>query len=184
MNGSFLLALLLLGCSGSEAKYAQTDTGEPPSEPAEPCLVDTMRVELGTGEFAFEPLAAGEPIDVIHGTQDGHHILGSVRIHNVTEIATIHYTITTVETGERISDQVYRLRLEALPGSGGCAGQAVGMYGYLGRIDPGTATFLSKANLMAMTVTNTSGEQAHAEVEVIPRVEAIDHSDDTGMLEP
>lgn len=144
------------------------------------CLQEPMSLELGTGEVLFKPLVPGGRVEVIHGTQDGHHILGSMRIWNVTDIATIHYTITTIETGERISDQVYRLRLSEYASEGDCARQAIGMYGYLGRIDPGTATFLLEANLMEMTVTNVAGESASASIEVYPYVDAIDHGTDTG----
>ena len=97
----------------------------------------------------------------------------------MTDVATIHYTITTSATGERISDQTYRLRLSAHESGGDCAWQAIGLYGYLGRIDPGNAAFLLEQNVMEMTVTNAAGESASVAVEVFPYVEAIEHGDDT-----
>jgi hypothetical protein len=36
-------------------------------------------IDLGTGEFAFEPLVEGGEILVVHGPQGGYHLLGSVR---------------------------------------------------------------------------------------------------------
>ena len=167
-----------LACTGSEkvGVISNEDTGMPSGEP---CLSSPMDLEVGTGEFAFEPLVPGGRIEVIHGTQDGHHILGSLRIRNITDVATIHYTITTVATGERISDQVYRLRLTDHADGGDCAKQAIGMYGYLGRIDPADAPFLRNANLLEMTVTNSVGLSSSVAIEVFPFVEAVEHGSDT-----
>jgi hypothetical protein len=36
-------------------------------------------VSLGTGELAFEPLAEGGDLAVVHGPQGGYHVVGSVR---------------------------------------------------------------------------------------------------------
>ena len=177
----FLLITTAVACASSD-KVGVLDQEDTTTTVEERCLEDAMTLEMGTGEFLFQPLVPGGRIEVIHGTQDGHHILGSMRIQNITDVATIHYTITTVETGERISDQVYRLRLSEYESGGDCAWQAIGMYGYLGRIDPGTATFLSEPNLIEMTVTNSAGESASASIEVYPYVEAVEHGADTGGL--
>jgi hypothetical protein len=58
-----LLALALLGC-GPEAP-------EPTKDPA---------VLLGTGEWNWAPLEAGDALPVIQGPQGGHHLLGSMRM--------------------------------------------------------------------------------------------------------
>jgi hypothetical protein len=58
-----LLVFFLVGCAVTE------DAAE--VEPA---------VLLGTGEWFWEPLGAGDPIAVIQGPQGGHHLLGSVRL--------------------------------------------------------------------------------------------------------
>ena len=177
MRALLPLIAMTAACSGSDkAGVTSGDTG---SLSREPCLEEPMTLTVGTGEFAFKPLTPGGRIEVIHGTQDGHHILGSLRIQNITDIATIHYTITTVATGDRISDQVYRLRLADHPEMGDCSKQAIGMYGYLGRIDPADAPFLSNANLLEMTATNTAGESSTVSIEVYPFVDAVEHGSDT-----
>jgi len=179
MRCSALLLITATACGGSGDVGVLEDEDNTPATD-EPCLQEAMTLELGTGEFQFKPLVSGGRVEVIHGTQDGHHILGSLRIQNVTDVATIHYTITTSATGERISDQTYRLRLSEHEAGGDCAWQAIGLYGYLGRIDPGNAAFLLARNVMEMTVTNVAGESASVSLEVFPFVEAIEHGDDTG----
>lgn len=176
---STLLLMATCACTGSDKAGGDT-SGDSSTVEVDSCLSSPMEIELGTGEFEFEPLDSSGSIEVIHGTQDGHHILGSVRIQNITDVATIHYTITTIGTGERISDQVYRLRLSSDPDGKACAMQAIGMYGYLGRIDPGTADFLMEPNLLEMTVTSTAGDAVSASTEVYPFLIAVEHGTDTG----
>ena len=179
MRCSALLLIAATACGGSNDFGVLEDEDNTP-DTDDPCLQEAMTLELGTGEFQFKPLVSGGRVEVIHGTQDGHHILGSVRIQNITDVAMIRYTITTSATGRRISDQTYRIRLSEHEGGGDCAWQAIGLYGYLGRIDPGTAAFLLARNVMEMTVTNVAGESASVSLEVFPFVEAIEHGDDTG----
>ena len=61
-----LLLTLLLGCVGG--------TDDPKVPPA---------IEMGTGEWEWEPMEPGQEIDVIQGPQGGFHLLGSVRVAGV-----------------------------------------------------------------------------------------------------
>ena len=60
-----------LGCSTS------TDPGEA-TEDDGPLLI-----ELGTGEWDWEPISEGDEIPVIQGPQGGFHFLASVRVSGI-----------------------------------------------------------------------------------------------------
>ena len=179
MRALLPLIIFTVACSASDKVADDASSGDSGMLASERCLDEPMALTMGTGEHQFKPLVPGGRIEVIHGTQDGHHILGSLRIQNITDVAMIRYTITTSATGKRISDQIYRIRLTEYEEGGDCAWQALGLYAYLGRIDPGTATFLMEQNVMEMTVTNTAGEFASTSIEIYPFVESVDHGSDT-----
>ncbi len=61
-----LLLTLLAGCAADP---------EPVEAPPPPPVI-----EMGTGEWDWEPLEPGQEIDVIQGPQGGFHLLGSVRV--------------------------------------------------------------------------------------------------------
>ena len=67
-----LLLIVLLGC-GAESNPASDP--EPPAVPP--------AIEMGTGEWDWEPLEDGQEIDVIQGPQGGFHLLGSVRVAGI-----------------------------------------------------------------------------------------------------
>ena len=139
-----------------------------------PCSSDPIAIEAGTGEDAFQPLTDGDAIEVIHGAQDGHHILGSLRLHNTEEIATIHYWIEHPVENRVVSDQVYRTQLVPIAGAAGCSYESVGMFAYLGRIDPGSATFLNDEVIVHMDVEDAKGRLAKAAVTVIPYLTVVE----------
>lgn len=139
-----------------------------PSTASGACGPNDPEIDVGTGEDGFEGLADGDPIQVIHGAQDGHHILGSVRLYNTDEIATIHYWIEFPTDNEVVSDQIYRVQLKPIESDEPCAFEAVGMFAYLGRIDPSTATFLDQEVTLNMDVEDFSGRTVSQSVSVIP----------------
>ena len=125
-------------------------------------------IEIGTGEADFEPLTDGDSIEVIHGAQDGHHILGSVRLYNTDDIATIHYWIEFPADDSIVSDQVYRMQMRPLESGEPCDFEAIGLFAYLGRIDPGSAPFLDQEVLLHMDVEDIGGRRMSKSVPVIP----------------
>ena len=92
------------------------------------CSDDPPRVEIGTGDSEFESLMEAEPVVMVHGPQGGWHMLGSVRTHNMHNIIEVHFTVTDVESGVRVSDNNYRV---AVVEDAECTGYYPGMYGYL-----------------------------------------------------
>jgi hypothetical protein len=66
-----LLLIAWLGCADKQpAESTSKDLGP-------------LLVELGTGEWEWEPLEAGGEIPVIQGPQGGFHLLGSVRVSGI-----------------------------------------------------------------------------------------------------
>lgn len=49
---------------------------------AVPTTAETLVVEVGTGEFDFQELAAGAPVTLVHGAQGGYHVWTAIRVHD------------------------------------------------------------------------------------------------------
>jgi hypothetical protein len=136
---STLLALGVLpfvACHGGH-KPPERDSGGGSEEGGEdggtdgvsaPCDVP-VQVEVGTGSSAFEPLAAGSAVTMVHGPQGGWHMLGSLRAVGFEYIVSVVYTIEHVPSGVRVSNNVYRVGM--LYDEPTCTGEYPGMYGYL-----------------------------------------------------
>ena len=62
-----VLSLLLVACSGDPKDGEPTIPDLPP------------KIEIGTGETAFEPLEDGDTIYIVYGPQGGYHFNGSLR---------------------------------------------------------------------------------------------------------
>ena len=141
----------------------------------QPCAVDDPIMEMGTGEEEFLEIVDGDQIEVIHGTQDGHHILGSLRTKNTANIVAVRFRIIPMADGITISDQTYRVLL--LPDASGepCAWSTVGMYAYLGRIDPGSAAFLNNPVEFRMDLVDDYGQELSQSLEVVPFLTPVEH---------
>lgn len=154
--------------TGNEASGSDSGGGSTDS-----CKDDHPVIEIGTGESVFEGLHDGDDIEVIHGAQDGHHLLGSIRTRNTTSVAAIRFDITPDYSGESISTQTYRIQLLPDPSRGDCAWIMTGLFAYLGRIDPAGAPFLGQTAVMRMDLVDDDGREASAEVSVVPFLPAI-----------
>ena len=152
---------------------ADSDTG---TADTRPCAQGDPILQVGTGELSFESLSDGDSIQVIHGAQDGHHILGSLRTQNTTGIAAVRFQIIPVSDGLAISDQTYRLQMLPDPDGDDCSWVTVGLYAYLGRIDPGEAPFLDNPVLIQMDLVDDNDRTTSAAHEVIPFLPPVDHS--------
>jgi hypothetical protein len=94
------LALLIGGCAGlganDDVDAVLLPRVEATSEAGAP-----LGVELGTGTTAFEPLASGTSVDVVHGPQGGDHVWTSVRIADgAVEHATVELSARFARSGE------------------------------------------------------------------------------------
>ena len=191
LNKLCLAAVLfgsLGGCGSETTVYRQRQKGgggsdEPITDTADTtgtidtggthCTDEGPVIEVGTGEDVFEALDDGDSIEVHHGSQDGHHILGSIRTRNTSSIATIHFEIVPDYNGEAVAVQDYRMQLLPDPLQGECAWIITGMYAYLGRIDPAGAEFLNKSATMSMVLVDNEGRTASDSVTVVPYLPVI-----------
>ena len=178
-----LLMGALSGCSMESTVYRQRQKGGGSSSDPGVDTADTTGmndtgetrcadrgpvVEIGTGEDVFETIEDGDAIEVHHGSQDGHHILGSIRTRNTASIATIHFEIVPDYDDEPVAIQDYRMQLLPDPMQGECAWIITGMYAYLGRIDPSGAEFLNQSATMSMVLVDNDGKTASDSVTVVP----------------
>ncbi len=161
------LAALVAACS-SPSPGQTVDSGG--GSPAAGCTDDAAIAELGTGDTAFVPVSDGDELPVIHGSQGGNHILGSIRVHHMNPIQLVHFTITA-ETGEVVSDQTYRILLIE---EADCTASAVGLYAYLGFMGGGTesediATQLLWTNArMQIDTTDVDGRSVSVAATIVP----------------
>jgi hypothetical protein len=121
-----MLLALLGACSSTDRQDSASDAASVDCESAAPTAV------IGTGEYAWEALAPGDEITMVHGPQGGWHILGSVRLDAMYENVEIRYTITDVPSGHVVSDNDYFVQQVPLDG---CQGEVIGRYGYLSDYD-------------------------------------------------
>ncbi|WP_437665326.1 hypothetical protein [Sorangium sp. So ce1182] len=68
-------------------------------------------VELGTGEWRFEPLADGQEVELAHGAQGGWHLWTSVRTLGL-EPEGVELEVTTTVLGDPSSETTSRGRIE------------------------------------------------------------------------
>lgn len=120
------------GGSGSTGTTTDTDDsggGSGTGATEAGCLEQVPVVEVGTGEREFEEMADGDGVVMVHGPQGGWHMLGSVRATHMTEIVSVHFTITHTPSGTIVADNTYRVATVYDPDT--CVGYYPGMYGYL-----------------------------------------------------
>ncbi|MGK3982632.1 hypothetical protein WME99_06325 [Sorangium sp. So ce136] len=91
--GLVVLLALAPGCGGGD---------EPPAQGV---------VELGTGEWRFEPLADGQEVELAHGAQGGWHMWTSVRTFGL-EPEGVELEVTTTVVGDPSSATTSRGRIE------------------------------------------------------------------------
>jgi len=105
-------------------------------------------------------------------------MLGSVRTHNMHNIIEVHYTVTDVESGVRVSDNNYRV---AVVEDAECTGYYPGMYGYLDVADLVTDVATRPPELLGyklvdiqMTVTDYEGREVVETLRVTAQPDPID----------
>lgn len=157
----FLLSLVLVSCTSSDdtGPGADTDTGTDPA-----CFADEPTAEIGTGETDFEPLVEGQTVYMQHGAQGGEHILGSIRLWHMSQIVTVHYTITREDDGSLVSDQTFRVAMIEEPD---CAYMYPGMYGYLGLTSEYTQSLQNAHVTLQMDATDSDGRAASDSIGIV-----------------
>ena len=70
-----------------------------------------IRLELGSGQLAWEDLAPGGRVELIHGPQGGYHIFGRVRFDRLGPDVRVSFRVTPAEGGAPLTDPDDRIRL-------------------------------------------------------------------------
>jgi hypothetical protein len=142
------------------------------------CACDAPSAEIGGGAYAFEPLAPGDPLVMVHGPQGGWHVLASLRLRSTLDIVDVAYAIDVLPDGPRVSDQAYRVQL--VP-DGACAGTYPGMYGYLdvsgladGEADTPPELLGGRALRLTLAATDAEGRVATATLDGVAALDPID----------
>ena len=173
-----LLPLGLLGCTGSG------ETGDGVADDSGDSCASPAQVEVGTGEDGFELLQDGDPVTMVHGPQDGWHLLGSLQARYSTQVVRVHYTVESLDFGVTVVDQSYRY---AMIDEGDCTWIYPGMYGFMdvdslkqGDQDTPPELLSYTSLLMKMDLEDEDGKLASDEVQVIATPDPADIIEETG----
>jgi hypothetical protein len=175
MRWCWLWAVALTGCSGSPQDAGNTDEGDGG------CATGEILVEPGTGNEAYEPLAEGDTVTIVHGPQGGWHIetAGFVE-HSEREISI--FPVIRTDTGQQITTNS-QPEFKALVGydEAVCQGTFFNTRAFVDdAAGPGTAQenicLLGGRTLeLSLTVADiVSGRETTASVNVLAELDPID----------
>ena len=106
------------------------DTGEEVGDIDETCRCEVDRVEAGTGETEWVAIEDGDTLQMVHGPQDGWHLLGAVRVHATLSVVTLQGNAWDVESGQRLTTEI-STRVQLYPSDQACMGIYPDIYLYL-----------------------------------------------------
>ena len=123
MRGSscgLLVAIASCGAPSPDPGTAggRSDSGTSPTG----CFANEAAIDVGTGATAFEPLAEGDPVVMVHGPQGGWHLLVVSAQHD--RGGPDPFRGRREESSCRADNSLY---VQTLP-DGDCAGVYPGMY--------------------------------------------------------
>lgn len=67
------------------------------------CADPAPTLEVGTGQTSFEPLAAGDPIELVAGPQGGYHVFLALRCAGCASPVTVRYGANDATSGELLT---------------------------------------------------------------------------------
>lgn len=106
----FLLPLLLGAGAGCSDPPPQPDAAvDVPRYDGAPIVDPTL--DLGTGQSAWEPLADGSNVELIHGPQGGYHLFARIRQQQLGADVQVTFNVTPVAGGAPVNDPTDRIRL-------------------------------------------------------------------------
>lgn len=149
------------------------------------CRCEDPTLVIGSGEHTWADLPEGSQLEMVHGPQGGWHMLGSAKLCNTRNVATIHFTITDNDSSVVVSDNTYRVALVTEEDS--CCGYYPGMYGFLSVSDLAEGELNTPPELLAcheVTLTmETTDSGGHSQTESTI-VTAIPDPDDSTIACP
>jgi len=125
LTSALFAALVSLSGCGKGA-----DTADTQPVVTDPCELDGITVELGTGEEDYVPLEDGDTLTMVHGPQLGWHFITALQAYQSEEIMWYEVSGYDVETGELVCQHgtaPVNQRLEAVDE---CRGTFLNIYCY------------------------------------------------------
>lgn len=196
----FAALLLLLACpapSGDDSDSPVTDdshTGdtEPDCDPVTwqdtgvqvgvidgACRCEEPIVEVGTGSEAYEAVEDLAGITMVHGAQNGWHMLSAVRLLNLRNIVEITATVTDVQSGVAVTDLLV-YRVQTVDGDT-CEGTFYNMYLYLdpagmavGELDTAPELLSCREQSIELCVSDTGGRRVCGVKSIIAIPDPVD----------
>lgn len=136
-----------------------TDTDVPPDTDGTGCPTDELALLPGTGSFAFEPLADGDAVTIVHGPQGGWHIwIGGQVTGSATTFVDVAPRVVILKDGTQLAGDQEPQRVAVA--SDGCGGTFYGVFAYLDDYVPAQGTLLEticrlRGQELEITVTVT-----------------------------
>ena len=149
------------------------------------CCTGELALVLGNGDEPFEERLEGSCHTMVHGPQGGWHMEVSARVCGTYDRVYLHYQIYDLATNTRISDNTYKVKLDAEPD--GCCGTFDGMYGYLDMSGLRTADADSPPELLCLNELELRLEVWDLAGQVVGttrRVIGAPHQDDLAICDP
>lgn len=100
---AFALGVACFHCSPGPSPSDAATPGDAP-------IVDPS-LDLGTGQSAWEPIADGDPVELIHGPQGGYHVFARIREERLGGDIQVTFRVTPAEGGSPINDPSDRIHL-------------------------------------------------------------------------
>jgi len=142
------------------------------------CTSTPATVEVGTGAKAFEPLADGADVTMVHGPQGGWHVLARARVANTLDVVAIASPIDALAYDSEVSWNRYVVKLQP---EAACTGAYAGMYGYLdvqriaaGDLDTPPELLAGTDLLLTLVVEDTDGRTATDTRTVVAQLDPAD----------
>lgn len=143
-----MLVALAIGCGSSDA----------PAEP--PSLL------LGTGEWQYEPLAAGQRVQLAAGSQGGYHVWVSLRAQGFSS-ERLRMELELVSDAAPLARSDLELPFAPVPVAGAGDEGWVERVGFPAQLlEPWCA--VERPLLVRVTVSDREGQSASAELTVVP----------------
>jgi hypothetical protein len=127
-------------------------------------VVGDGTVELGTGEWRFEPVVDGQDVTLVRGVQGGFHVWVSMHADGLEREGVTMELVTAKMDGTR-DPEMSVVDVDLAPATEGAGTELLGWPAILA--DPGCV--VDSALLVRVTLTDRRGAQASDELVVIPR---------------
>ena len=138
-SGFFWLSTCGYGCTRNEpvdrqpldsALSCDFDTGKEVGDIEDACRCEADGVEAGTGEKEWVDINDGDTLKMVHGPQDGWHLLGAMKVHATLSVVTLQANAWDAQTGQRLTTEI-STRVQLYDTDDACVGMYPDIYLFL-----------------------------------------------------